>query len=100
MENRYLYFEKNGNDNFYCKDLDELIKYYHKILDVVILEKYQEQSDQDFYKNIIDDGYFIIQFLGDDTNIHFYIDMDRLNNMYEEINGEEEIIETLKLRLK
>lgn len=96
MEYKYIYFDTNG-PIFYLFDLDQLKEYYYKTLNKDYLDNIDD-IDRVFYNNMIDDGYFIIQLM--ETNIiYFFIELDKLEHIYNDLTEEKEIIEIIKNKL-
>lgn len=98
MEQKYVYFDTN-NPVIYLSELDKLKELYYNILNEKYLENNIDHIDFDFYKNMIDDGYYIIQLMETDI-IHFFIDLDKLDYIYKDLKNEKEIIEILNDKLK
>ena len=98
MEKKYVYFDTNS-PVIHLSDLDKLKELYYNILNKEYLENNIDNIDNDFYKNMFDDGYFIIQLMETEI-IYFFIDLDKIDNIYNDIKDEKDIIQILNDKLK
>jgi len=85
------------NPDTLTDSLDELKNLYFNICSKGYLENHKEKIEEEFYENMKNDGYLIVDV--ETEYIHFYIEIERMENIFNDVH-DENIISILKEKLK
>jgi len=94
LKGKFVHLTKNTKSMVIMDDVENLFNYYSSTLNKKYLNLYKNKISQEFYKNINNDGYFIIDMV-DNNNIMYYINMDRIKDIIKDIN-DDRIIDRIK----
>ena len=95
---KYAFFTSNDDNIKYADNIKSLLNNFYKILSNDALENYYEEMNKEFYYNIENDGYYIIDMV-DNNIIYFYLDLERLNDIYNDLKDNRNIINIIKDKL-
>lgn len=96
MKQKYIFFTKNSNILYYIENLNDLKSHYLKICNKTYIES--GQADIDFFKEF-EDEYIIINH-NDGEEILYFIDSEKIDNIFKDLENQTVILNILKEKLK
>lgn len=95
-QDKYIFFTKNSNIVYNLENLNDLKTHYLKICNQTYVES--GQAEIDFLKEF-EDGYIIINH-NDGEDILYFIDCEKIDNIFKDLENQTFILNILKEKLK